>query len=180
MMTSSARAGTWIRPAEPGDAASLSAFAVRVFEDTFAKDNRPEDMAAYTSQVFTIENQAAEIADPDSAVLLLLTNDDALAGYAHLALGAAPAFVRAERPVELKRFYIAHELHGQGAAGPLMEAVIEKARAWNGDALWLGVWDRNPRAIGFYEKMRFRAVGQQTFYLGNDRQIDVVMSLLLT
>jgi diamine N-acetyltransferase len=180
MSSSTATAGVWIRPAQPGDAGALSRFALRIFEDTFAKDNRPEDMAAYTSEVFTVERQAAEIAGPDSAVLLLFTGDDTLAGYAHVARGSAPPFVKGERPVELKRFYLDRPLHGSGAAGPLMEAVIERARAWQGDALWLGVWDRNPRAIGFYEKMRFRAVGQQTFYLGRDAQIDIVMSLPLT
>lgn len=180
MSTSSSGSGVWIRPAEAGDAEALHAFALRIFEETFAKDNRPEDMAAYTAEVFTPERQAAEIADPDAVVLLLFGRDDTLDGYAHIGFGQAPVFVRADRPAELKRFYLAGRLHGTGVAGLLMEAVITQARARYCDILWLGVWDRNPRAIGFYEKQRFRAAGQQIFYLGSDAQIDIVMTLPLT
>jgi diamine N-acetyltransferase len=56
-----------------------------------------------------------------------------------------------------------------------MKACVEQARAWGCDALWLAVWERNPRAIAFYEKSGFRKVGRQTFLLGHDVQHDDVM-----
>jgi ribosomal protein S18 acetylase RimI-like enzyme len=42
------------------------------------------------------------------------------------------------------------------------------------------VWEKNPRAIAFYEKKGFRKVGRQTFLLGKDVQHDLVMALSLT
>jgi len=48
-----APAATRVRRAGPADAALLSAFAARTFHDTFAADNRPEDMAAYVAATFT-------------------------------------------------------------------------------------------------------------------------------
>jgi ribosomal protein S18 acetylase RimI-like enzyme len=38
------------------------------------------------------------------------------------------------------------------------------------------VWERNPRAIAFYEKLGFAAVGEHEFRLGNDPQRDIVMA----
>ena len=61
----------------------------------------------------------------------------------------------------------------------LMAAVREVALEWGGDALWLGVWERNPKAIRFYEKQGFERVGAQTFTLGADVQRDAVMRVPL-
>jgi ribosomal protein S18 acetylase RimI-like enzyme len=41
--------------------------------------------------------------------------------------------------------------------------------------LWLGVWERNPRAISFYKKWGFVEEGDHTFALGGDPQRDIVM-----
>jgi len=46
--------------------------------------------------------------------------------------------------------------------------------------LWLGVWERNARAIAFYRKQGFEVVGEQEFMLGADRQRDLVMARRLT
>ncbi|HYW51463.1 MAG TPA: hypothetical protein VE861_12705, partial [Gemmatimonadaceae bacterium] len=53
----------------------------------------------------------------------------------------------------------------------------EHAQVTGCEEIFLGVWERNLRAIRFYEKQRFRAVGEKTFVLGLDPQRDIVMSL---
>jgi ribosomal protein S18 acetylase RimI-like enzyme len=57
-----------------------------------------------------------------------------------------------------------------------MAAAVEAARARGARTLWLGVWERNERAIAFYRKSRFADVGTQTFVLGTDRQRDLVLA----
>ena len=42
--------------------------------------------------------------------------------------------------------------------------------------VWLDVWEKNPRAIAFYEKWGFKIVGEQSFQLGADLQHDWLMS----
>jgi hypothetical protein len=44
------------------------------------------------------------------------------------------------------------------------------------DVAWLGVWERNPRAMAFYRKLGFVEAGSQVFQLGTDPQRDVVMA----
>jgi ribosomal protein S18 acetylase RimI-like enzyme len=42
--------------------------------------------------------------------------------------------------------------------------------------MWLGVWERNPRAVAFYRKYGFTRVGEHTFMLGADAQTDWVLA----
>jgi ribosomal protein S18 acetylase RimI-like enzyme len=44
---------------------------------------------------------------------------------------------------------------------------------------WLGVWEKNPRAIRFYEKNGFVAFDKHIFKLANDEQTDIMMKLKL-
>jgi hemerythrin-like domain-containing protein len=41
--------------------------------------------------------------------------------------------------------------------------------------VWLGVWDKNEKAIAFYQKNGFEIVGEHPFVMGNDRQNDFIM-----
>jgi ribosomal protein S18 acetylase RimI-like enzyme len=56
-----------------------------------------------------------------------------------------------------------------------MRAAAEHAGVAGARTLWLGVWERNPRAIAFYRKCGFTEVGTQTFVLGTDHQRDLVL-----
>ena len=172
-----------VRPAVPADAEHLSAFARRVFDETFAADNSAADMAAYLDSAFTPALQSAELGDPRAAILLAEATADAeegqaaLAGYAHLVFGgAAPACVAGPAPAELKRFYVDRAFQGRGAAARLMDAAIATAVARGARTLWLGVWERNARAIAFYGKRGFADVGAQRFVLGSDVQTDRVLA----
>jgi ribosomal protein S18 acetylase RimI-like enzyme len=99
-----------------------------------------------------------------------------LVGYVHLASGPAPVTVEGPAPLELKRLYVARAWHGRGVAQALMDAALDAARARGARTLWLGVWERNPRAVAFYGKYGFTRVGEHTFLLGADPQTDWVLA----
>lgn len=164
-----------IRHATVSDADALSAFAAHVFHETFAPDNDPLDMHAYLTDAFTPVKQAAEIADP-SRVCLIAEVGDAMAGYAMLRDDTTDPLVPGGRPVELQRFYVDRAWHGHGVAAQLMAACLHEAAERGGVTLWLGVWERNARAIRFYTKQGFADIGSQEFRLGSDLQTDRVMS----
>ena len=82
-------------------------------------------------------------------------------------------------PIELKRIYVAKAWQGRRVAQALMDASLDAARARGARTLWLGVWERNPRALAFYEKYGFTRVGEQTFVLGNDEQTDWLFARVL-
>ena len=170
-----------IRRATVQDSAALSRLAAATFRDAFEAENTPEDMARYLAEAFTPERQAAEITDPASTVLVAEDDGESgraeLVGYAHLVAGPPiPHAVRGPAPLEIKRIYVARAWHGQGVAQALMDACIDAARVRGAQTLWLGVWERNPRAVAFYAKYGFVRVGQHTFVLGADTQTDWLFS----
>lgn len=165
-----------VRRATATDAADLAAFTKRIFEDTFGPDNRDADMLAYVSHAFGAEIQARQIAEPNT-VYLLLEVDGVLAACACLLRGSCDPAVQGDDPVEIQRFYVDAPFHGRGIATVLMNACVTTARELGGRTMWLGVWERNTRAIRFYEKSGMIDVGSQDFVLGDDVQTDRVMVL---
>ena len=169
-----------IRPAAPADAVGLSIFAARTFREAFGGDNNPADLARYLDEAFTHERQAAEINDPDCITLLAeevaADGRTQLIGYVQLVVGAAPAVVTGPDPIELKRLYVAQQWHGAGTAHALLDAALHAAQARGARTCWLGVWERNKRAIAFYGKHGFQRVGEHTFMLGSDPQTDWLLA----
>lgn len=163
-----------IRRASAADAATLAALAERTFRDTFTEVNTPENMAAHAAASYGIDKQREEI-ESDRIRTLLVELDGVVAGYAQLRNGHHPDCVSAENAIELWRFYIDRSGIGRGLAQRLMQAVVVEAAEWNGRALWLGVWEHNPRAIAFYRKCGFVEVGAHVFRLGDDAQTDLIM-----
>ena len=164
-----------IRRATLADAPALAELAARTFRDTFGTDNTPEDMALHLEASYSTELQAREIADP---AMITLVADDAgsLVAFTQLRRGPAPACVTGAAPIEIQRFYLAADWHGRGLAHTLMAHAFEVALAVGAETIWLGVWERNPRAIAFYRKFGFVDVGQQAFVLGTDHQTDRILS----
>jgi ribosomal protein S18 acetylase RimI-like enzyme len=162
-----------IRMAMRDDARRLSEFARRTFGETFAPQNTPEDMEAYLSHAFSDARQLAEIEDRHT-MTLLAEEDGMLVGYAQLGARMPPLCVPDRNAIELIRFYVDRDWQGRGIAQQLMEAA-ENAAAARGQAIWLGVWEHNPRAIAFYQKCGFADVGSHEFLLGSDRQTDRIM-----
>ena len=87
--------------------------------------------------------------------------------------------VKAKRPAELNRIYVAAEWHGRGVGRALMDRALADAKRAACDRLWLGVWEHNPKAMAFYRELGFEIVGTQSFMLGEERQRDLVMSIAL-
>jgi GNAT superfamily N-acetyltransferase len=163
-----------IRAGTIQDAAALAAFAARTFAETFAADNSVADMQAHVSRAYGVAQQTAELTSP-SVITLIAEADGRLVGYAQLRRGPAPPCVQPEETVELHRFYVDAPAHGTGVAQGLMAAVRDAAGAAGAGHVWLGVWERNARAIRFYAKCGFVDVGSHDFVLGTDRQTDRVM-----
>jgi ribosomal protein S18 acetylase RimI-like enzyme len=164
-----------IRRATIDDAEVLSVLGALLFEQAFGAANTPEDMRAFLTSTFSPAAQRAEIRDSERATFVAESNGVAI-GYAVLRCDRRGDGVVGERPVEVHRIYVDREWHGRRVGEALMTACVEQARVWDGDVLWLGVWQENPRAISFYTRSGFDKVGVQSFLLGTDLQQDFVMA----
>jgi ribosomal protein S18 acetylase RimI-like enzyme len=164
-----------IRKATPLDALPLAQLAERSFRETFATLNTAVDMDLHCRNSYSEALQDGEIANPSIATLLA-GQEGAPIGFAQLRWGNAPSCVAGDAPAEIQRIYVAAAWHGKGVAQALMAACIAELKARGSGVAWLGVWERNPRAIAFYGKLGFVACGEQVFPLGNDPQRDIVMA----
>ena len=164
------------RKAVAEDAEQLAKLAEETFRATFSADNSVADMDLHCEKNFSREIQLREIQDPDM-VSLVCECDGVLVGFTQVAWHRAPGCVAAARyPGEILRLYVTSDFHGRGIAQLLMAAALEEIAQRGSDIAWLGVWEKNPRAISFYTKFDFIEVGDHEFCLGTDRQRDVIMS----
>ncbi|MES3032599.1 MAG: GNAT family N-acetyltransferase [Gemmatimonadota bacterium] len=168
-----------IRLATPQDAEALANIGARTFSDTFAADNTPEDLALFLDATYGEAQQRAELADP-RLTYLVAERDGVVAGFALLRRGKEAPGVTDPTAVELQRLYVERAWHGSGLGKALMAACQQAARDEGAAVLWLGVWERNAKALRFYAAQGFEAVGSQTFTLGTDPQVDIVMQRRLT
>jgi ribosomal protein S18 acetylase RimI-like enzyme len=164
-----------IRRALQHDAAQLAATAEETFRGTFAAAHTAEDMDLHCRSSYGEALQAQEIANPNM-VTLLCEQSGRLVGFAQLRWGEVPSCVVAQSPGEIQRLYVVSDFQGKGVAQDLMDVCIGEMANHRSDVVWLGVWERNPKAIAFYRKSGFSEVGDHVFPVGKDPQRDIVMT----
>jgi ribosomal protein S18 acetylase RimI-like enzyme len=163
-----------IRRASEDDALDLSVLAENTFRTAFADLNTVENMQLHCAASYGYALQLAEIRQSNRETWVAEV-DAGLAAYVQLRFGATSPMISGERPVEIQRFYVDASRHGRGLAHQLMTHVIARAEAAGSSVLWLGVWERNPRALGFYRKWGFEVVSDHIFTVGKDPQRDLIM-----
>ena len=165
---------TVLRKCKAEDFETLRELSIRTYYETFAHLNTAEDMAAYLEDAFNVERLTKELSDPNSSFFLLYA-DDSLAGY--LKLNEAPSQTDINDPLslEIERIYVSSEFQGTGLGRYLMEQAITIATERNKKYAWLGVWEKNEKAICFYKKNGFYEIGTHTFVMGEDVQSDHIM-----
>ena len=168
-----------IRYGTTEDAKMLAELGAKTFYDTFAKDNTPENMDAYLKRSFSPEIQFNELSESD-VIFLIAESEKIPLGYAQLIMNSEDEAINRTKLLEIRRIYASQEYIGTGVGKELMKATIREARQRGCDCVWLGVWEKNKRAIEFYKKWGFREVGMHIFSVGDDPQNDFVMELELT
>lgn len=160
-----------IREATTADAEQIADLSRQTFYETFAPHNKAADMEKFMTEQFTREALMAEVNAPGNTFFLALDNDETV-GYARLREQEKDKLASA---IEIARLYAVTESIGKGVGKALMQACIDFARVQGKKTIWLGVWEKNERAIQFYTAWGFEKVGEHDFLLGNDLQRDWIM-----
>jgi ribosomal protein S18 acetylase RimI-like enzyme len=71
------------------------------------------------------------------------------------------------------------EFQGQKAGQLLFDKALQIARERNAAYMWLGVWEKNTKAIAFYIKNGFIQFNSHIFRVGDEDQTDIMMKLIL-
>lgn len=168
-----------IIPVSPAETDTLAALSRKCFEQTFAPYNSAAPMAAYMDHHFSARQLSNELNDPNSR-FYFITDGVEILGYLKINTGPAETEDMGSDALEIERIYVIHEAHGRKAGKSLMQFAIATGRHLHKKYIWLGVWEKNEKAIRFYEKFGWRVFGSHTFRLGDEEQNDLLMRLDLT
>lgn len=163
-----------IRFATGEDAELIADMSRQTFYDTFASQNSVEDMNKFLNEQFTREALIKEVSTKDNIFLLAYDQEEPV-GYARLRENNNPPSLGSTNAIELARIYATSNSIGKGVGKALMEKCIGLAEKGKKDFIWLGVWEKNQRAIDFYTKWGFEKFADHDFVLGNDVQKDWLM-----
>ena len=154
----------------------LQQISKKTFLEAFSEGNTEENMSRYLSEQFSGEKLLTELNNPGSEFYMASYNEEVI-GYLKINSGKAQTVELKGRPIEIERIYVKKEYYGKKLGQLFCDLSKEIAGQKKADYIWLGVWEKNPRAIGFYKKNGFREFSKHLFKLGDDEQTDILMKL---
>ena len=118
---------------------------------------------------------AQELSSGRSVYFGVCVNDDAVAapvlcGYAGIALGI---------DADVMTMGVLPDFRGRGLGRVLMDALIDVARRWGSERVFLEVRESNAAAISLYENSGFEVVGRTKGYFHNPREDALNMRLIV-
>jgi diamine N-acetyltransferase len=146
----------------------------QTFFDSFNHLNTPANMSAYMDKAFTHEKLLSEIQNKNSQFYFVKDGNQTI-GYLKVNQKDAQTEFKDDISMEIERIYIldGHQSNGYGTL--LLDKVKEIAVSSGIKYVWLGVWEKNPAAIRFYERNGFDVFSSHEFQMGDEVQIDKLM-----
>ncbi|CAM3417558.1 GNAT family N-acetyltransferase [Marinicrinis lubricantis] len=164
-----------IKKCTPEDSRKLQQMSIETFYETFKDQNSPEHMRAYLERAFHLQQLEKELSNKSSEFYFIYSNEE-MAGYLKINTHDAQSEKMGDESLEIERIYIKSTFQKQGLGQCLLEKAMEIAIEQNKEKVWLGVWENNEAAIAFYKKMGFVQTGTHSFYMGDEEQIDWIMT----
>ena len=156
----------------------LQSICKTTFFETYADGNTEENMQKYLDEVFTLDKLTAELQDSNTELYFAWLVNKPI-GYIKINFGEAQTELQDLRSLEIERIYVLMEFQGNRVGQFLFEKAREIAISRQADYLWLGVWEKNPKALHFYKRNGFIEFDKHIFKLGDDMQTDIMMKLPL-
>lgn len=163
-----------IKPVSLDQLDALQRISVNTFVASYGHLNKPDNLQLHLDRNLNLEQLSAEVLHPDMMFFFGFVHDQ-LAAYSKLNVGQGQTEDYGPDFLEIERIYVLEHYHGNGYGRLLIEHAISQARALNKSSVWLGVWQKNPKAIAFYKHLGFKKTGTHTFTVGGDPQTDWVM-----
>jgi ribosomal protein S18 acetylase RimI-like enzyme len=160
------------------DINELQFISRQTFFETFAEGNTESDMKKYLDENLSYDRLRAELMVAESEFYFASIQNKVI-GYLKLNSGMAQTELKNLKALEIERIYVLKEYHGKKVGQVLYDIALQSGTRTKADYLWLGVWEKNLRAINFYRKNGFEEFDRHIFKLGDDLQTDIMMKLKL-
>lgn len=158
---------------------ALQKISKQTFRETFANENSEADMNKYLEENLSEAKLTFELNNPNSEFYFATLNNEVI-GYLKLNFKTAQTEMKDLEALEIERIYVLKDFHGKQVGQVLFITALEIAKKIKASYMWLGVWEKNTRAIQFYKKNGFVEFDKHIFKLGNDEQTDIMMKLVVS
>jgi len=162
----------------PDDVPQLQSIGRDTFSETFSAVNTEENMKTYLEGSFSMARLMEEVNNGASQFYFAVL-DGVVIGYLKINTGQAQTELKDDKALEIERIYVRKAWHGKDVGQVLYEKAMDIAGEIGVNYIWLGVWEKNGKAIRFYTKNGFVPFDKHTFRLGNDEQTDIMMKKTL-
>lgn len=98
------------------------------------------------------------------------------AGYLKINADDAQSEAMGPQFLEIERIYVAQGFQKHGIGKAMYQKALQYAHQLNKPKIWLGVWEFNDNARQFYRHIGFRQIGSHDFYMGDEKQTDLMMA----
>lgn len=160
------------------DSLKLQEISVETFTETFKDQNSPGNLNAYLERAFNLKQIEKELHNPFSEFFFVNFNHE-VAGFLKVNINDAQSEQMGDESLEIERIYIKNKFQKHGLGKYLLKKALEIAMERKKEKIWLGVWENNENAIAFYMKMGFVQTKSHSFYMGDEEQIDFIMTKTL-
>jgi len=157
------------------DLRELQKISVETFTETFKDQNSPEHLNAYLERAYNLDQLEQELANRSSQFFFVYLAQE-IAGYLKVNSDEAQSEAMGADSLEVERIYVKKKFQKHGLGKQLLNKALEIALKQKKKKIWLGVWEENENAIAFYQKKGFVQTGAHSFYMGDDEQVDLIMS----
>ncbi|HUR29820.1 MAG TPA: GNAT family N-acetyltransferase [Saprospiraceae bacterium] len=158
----------------PEDLDILVMVSRKTFHDAFHHLNLKANMDAYMNMAFTHENLLNELQMQNSEFYLIKDTDNVV-GYFKINRKDAQTEFKDDISLEIERIYVDEDHQGKGRGTEIINHIKAIALSTGIRYLWLGVWEKNPAAIRFYERNGFKVFSAHEFQMGDEVQMDKLM-----
>lgn len=167
-----------IKPCSLKNVRELQAISIETFTETFKEQNTAENLAAYLEKAYPLDALEQELSTTASRFFFVYWKKK-IAGYLKVNTDSAQTESMGSSALEIERIYVKKEFHRLSLGKALLDKAFELAFAEKMTAIWLGVWEENKNAIGFYQNKGFVQTGAHPFFMGDDEQVDLIMTKTL-
>ena len=165
-----------VRVCGAGDEEALSLVGRATFLEAFAGILNSEDILLHCATQHSPDVYRKWLGEPRaSSWLAELQPGNAPVGYLVAAPASLPLAGLREDDVEVKRIYLLHRVQGTGLGARLMNEAVNFAARMGSRRLLLGVYEKNDRAIAFYERFGFTRMGTRRFRVGRNDYDDLIL-----
>ena len=163
-----------IHAATSADAAVIADLSRKTFYDTFASFNTDENMKLFMETTYERSRLMEEVSNSNFH-FAVASIDNTPVGYVKMIVNAPREEMPDQHCIEIGRIYTLQQIVGKGVGAKLMDYCLSFAKQLQQDWIWLGVWERNDRALAFYKKWGFEKFAYHGFLLGTDLQNDFLL-----